>query len=98
MQSRFDFLNLEMKKIIFDMNYFFSKCKNQSLVTAIEITVNNQTELINKNICYVVNFRVSDRVSMAHCDIIIECMNETSSLRTNETYGRKFNNEQHYYK
>ena len=68
------------------------------VVTAIEITVNNQTEVINKNICYVVNFRVSDRDSKAHCDIIIECMNETSILRTNETYGRKFNNEQQYYK
>ena len=58
-------------------------------VIAIQITVNYQTKVIDKNICFVVNLRVSDRDSKAHCDEMIKYMNETSSLRTNETYGRK---------
>ena len=58
-------------------------------VSAIQITVNNQTKVINKNICFVINLRVSDQDSKAHRDEMIKYINETSSLRTNETYGRK---------
>ena len=54
-------------------------------VTAIDVTVNTQTKVINKNICFVVILRVSDRDSKAHCDETIKFMNETSSLRTNAT-------------
>ena len=68
-------------------------------VIAIRITVNNQTKVINKNICFVVNLRVSDRDSKSQCDEMIKYMNETSSVRTNETYGRKILNQQpHHYK
>ena len=56
-------------------------------VTAIDITVNNQTKVIKKNICFVVNLKVSDRDSKAHCDEMIKYMNETSSLRMNATYS-----------